>query len=28
VEVFVNRGDAAALLGASIGTPVALIPRC
>lgn len=28
VEVFVNRGDAAALLGASIGAPVALIPRC
>ena len=27
VEVFVNRGDAAALLGASIGTPVALIPH-
>ncbi len=27
VEVFVNRGDAAALLGASIGSPVALIPR-
>lgn len=27
VEVFVNRGDAATLLGASIGTPVALIPR-
>jgi hypothetical protein len=27
VEVFVNRGDAAALLGASIGAPVALIPR-
>ena len=26
VEVFVNRGDAAALLGASIGAPVALIP--
>ena len=28
VEVFVNRGDAAALLGASIGAPAALIPRC
>ncbi|MBI3608380.1 MAG: SAM-dependent chlorinase/fluorinase [Nitrospirae bacterium] len=27
VEVFVNRGDAARTLGASIGTPVALIPR-
>ena len=27
VEVFVNRGDAATLLGASIGAPVALIPR-
>ena len=27
VEVFVNRGDAAARLGASIGAPVALIPR-
>lgn len=27
VEVFVNRGDASVLLGASIGAPVALIPR-
>ena len=27
VEIFVNRGDASQILGASIGTPVSMIPR-